>query len=306
MNKEGLSGIKFITVLAITSVWIFIAIPVLCHYSIEANETQALTKIQELTAACEKFKTQYDKYPNDLEVLTKFIKEDLVSPGYHYEYESLNGDSFVLVALPNNPLTGNNGYYGDDGNTIITVPNVSTAPGAGHSIPGIRDNMIRRLQKEKGKEKAEKEAVLTQPTVYTAQPAISPPKLTVTKENIRDVGENKKVPIVQAIKDNPPVLTKPEPIIISSTVSSKLKSTYPGPFEKLVCSSEGLSSASVRSISLTKDDKEVSNSLAGKSIRDDVSSLVVSKTEGISSANNNVTITIEKTRDGKEEKSRGR
>ena len=177
-----------------------------------------------------------------------------------------------MVALPNNPLAGNNGYYGDDGKVIITVPNATTAPAAGHTIPGIMDNMVRRHKVAKAlqKEKPGKEIILNPTTILPAQPVISPPELVVKKEDI---------------KDNPPPLPKLEPIIISSTSSPRSKLTPPGPFENLVYSLEGVSSPLVRSIALAKEDTEVSNSLVEKKIRDDPSSLV-SQTKSITSANN--------------------
>ncbi len=128
LDKKGTGKTKILTILAVGFLWIFLTVPTFIHVSVAANEAQALTQMQKLTQACENFKAVHGQYPNDAERLTDFIKEDLTSPGYHYQYEFLNAHSFVLVALPDNSLTGKNSFYSDNDVKVTKMINTDKIP----------------------------------------------------------------------------------------------------------------------------------------------------------------------------------
>lgn len=295
INKSGLSGIKIITVLAITSLWVSIALPTLFHFNIEANEAQALNQMQKLTDACEKFKAQYGKYPQNLQALSKMIKEGLTSPGYHFQYEFLSEGNFVLVALPNNNFTGQNGYYSDNENQPIIVPEVTHGRNRGEGKPMIIDEtpekrIIRKI-KDKGK-------------VETAYSVIS------RANNISLMGGNQ-------LKIQGKVDTKSEFMNVIKTYMQAQPSVYPGNilpelpkskspeppkeivlsglpklslpeidhgFADLVEALESISSTPVNSIALAKSDTRTSEILVARNNRPDELSSLVAKTRDISLA----------------------
>lgn len=140
ITTKGHIFTKVINILAVAAIWLMITWPILVNSQIRANEQLVISKIQQISQACEKFKAVNHAYPKDLPTLISFIREDMSSPGYNFIYNRTINDEYILLASPQfSGLTGQNGFYSDNGQDILKVKK--------DLMPAIYDSLVEKESK---------------------------------------------------------------------------------------------------------------------------------------------------------------